>query len=133
MYRGMLACGAPVKKIAGYGAAATVGGAAGPPVAGSGMGLFGFTSAGIVKGSFASHMMASAGGMLKAGSWCSFWQSASTGGMSAAYVLGPCTFGMAGVGVFAYSRRRAMYQSMTSIYKKIKPSESDNDSDTLVT
>lgn len=114
----MLAWGAPVKQIAGYGAAATVAGATGPAVAGSGMGFFGFLPAGILKGSTAANMMAAAGGMLQAGSWCSFWQSASTGGWAAAYVLGPCTVGMGVVGVFAYSRRKGMYQSVTSFYTK---------------
>ena len=121
MYRGMLAWSAHVKKIAGYGAAATVGGATRTAAAGSGMGVFGFTSAGILKGSTAAKMMASAGGMLKAGSWCSFWQSASTASyssLSAASVFGPCTLGMAAVGVFAYSKRREMYQGMTSVYTK---------------
>ncbi|DBB18208.1 TPA: hypothetical protein ACH3X3_003178 [Trebouxia sp. C0006] len=122
MYRGMLAWSAHVKKIAGYGAAASVGGATRTAAAGSGMGVFGFTSAGILKGSTAAKMMASAGGMLKAGSWCSFWQSASTASyssLSAASVFGPCTLGMAAVGVFAYSKRREMYQGMTSVYTKI--------------
>jgi len=115
------ALGALVKKNAGYGAAATVGGATGPAVAGSGMGFFGFTSAGLVKDSFAAKMMASAGGMLKAGSWCSFWQSASASSffsVSAAYVWGPCTLGMTVVGVCVYSRRRELYQGMTSVYKR---------------
>lgn len=119
MYRKMLAWGAPIKTAAGYGAAATAGGATAPTVAGSVMGFFGFSSVVIVKGSTASHMMAAAGGMLKAGSWCSFWQSASTGGMYASYVFRPCTLGMSVV-VFAYSKRREMYQRMTSIYKKFK-------------
>ena len=120
MHRGISGWGAHVKTAAGYGAAATAGGALGPTAAGSGLGFFGFSSSGIVAGSTGAQMMATAGGMLKTGSLCSILQSAAAGGVYASYVLVPTTFGMAVVGGFAYSKRREMYQGMTSIYKKIR-------------
>jgi len=118
MYRKMSAWGAHIKTAAGYGAAATTGGALGPTVAGNGLGIFVFSSPGIVKGSIAAKWMAT--GVVKAGSWYSFWQSAGAGGACASYVLVPSTFVMAVVGGSVYSKRREIYKGMTSIYKKIR-------------
>lgn len=119
MYRGVWAWGTHIKTAAGYGAAATAGGALGPNVAGSGLGIFGFGSSGVLAKSLAAHWM-SAAGVIKAGSWYSFWQSAGAGGACAPFVLVPSTFAMSFAGVYAYSKRKEMYQGARSVFKKIQ-------------